>query len=151
MSNYRILCLGHKMTFNPAQLCLVICLIIIIKVTVGRRDIVLTIREKASSRGAVWYLLYLSSDSVLNNKVTFSQGLMRAMILQWCWTGQEGKAGITHRHTCSVLNPSPVLVTFFLNKIKNLYMDDNPNALFVVSLRRSVLASTPKQLCRSHA
>lgn len=70
------------MTFNPAQLCLVISLIIIIKVAQGQRDIVLKIREKANSRGAVGYLLYSFSDSVLNNKVTFSQGLMTAMILQ---------------------------------------------------------------------
>lgn len=56
MANQTTLPLGNRMTFNPAQLCLVICLMVIIKDTLGCRDTLLQ-SEKTSRTGGVAHLL----------------------------------------------------------------------------------------------
>lgn len=54
MANQTTLPLGHRMTFNPAQLCLVLCLIVIIKDTLGCRDALLQ-SERKQAVLEVWH------------------------------------------------------------------------------------------------
>lgn len=98
MANQTALSLGHTMTFNSAQLCLVICLTVITIDTLGCRGTLLQ-SERKQAVLEVWHTSLYSYPGNIEKGKRLKQAQMY----------------------CSVLNPWPQSVRFFLIK-KHLYL-----------------------------